>query len=94
LSLAPKSVLWEIKRDLESHIGAKIRLKANKGRRKVLEREGVLERTYPNIFIVKLEEQDSERRVSYSYTDLLTESVELVLCSDEGRETKLESLSR
>lgn len=88
-------MLWEIKRDLESHIGSKIKLKANKGRKKVLEREGVLERTYPNIFIVKLDEQDSsERRVSYSYTDLLTEAVELVLCSDEGLETKLDCFSR
>lgn len=89
--MAPKSVLAEIKRDLETHVGAKIKLKANKGRKKVLEREGVLEQTYPNIFVVKLSEGDhGDRRVSYSYTDLLTETVELVVFNAEGAETKID----
>jgi uncharacterized protein Veg len=92
--LAPKSILADIKKDLDSYVGEKIRLKANKGRKKILEREGVLESTYPNIFIVKLEEADSERRVSYSYADLLTEAVELVVCSSGGQETKIEAHSR
>lgn len=92
--MAPKSILADIKKDLDSYVGEKIRLKANKGRKKILEREGVLESTYPNIFIVKLEEADSERRVSYSYADLLTEAVELVVCSSGGQEMKIEAHSR
>lgn len=92
--MAPKSVLAEIKRDLDSFVGARIRLKANKGRKKVLEREGVLEQTYPNIFVVRLREGNlGERRVSYSYTDLLTETVELVVY-DAGKETKIECHAR
>lgn len=94
-SVAPKSILADIKRDLESYVGSRIRLKANKGRKKVMEREGVLESTYPNIFIVKLNESNqSERRVSYSYTDLLTESVELVICGDFGQETRIMGQAR
>jgi uncharacterized protein Veg len=93
--LAPKSILADIKKDLESYVGEKIRLKANRGRKKILEREGVLESTYPNIFIIKLDEADNgERRVSYSYADLLTEAVELVICSSGGQETKIEAHSR
>lgn len=92
--MAAKSVLNDIKRDLESHIGEKIRLKANKGRKKVIEREGVLERTYPSIFVVKLDEAETgERRVSYSYADLLTEAVELTICSAHG-ESKIEAHAR
>jgi len=94
--LAPKSMLADIKKDLESHVGAKIRLKANRGRRKIVEREGVLEGAYPNIFTVKIEEADkSERRVSYTYADLLTEAVELVICCPfGGQETRIEAHSR
>lgn len=93
--MAPRSVLADIKRDLDVYIGEKIKLKANKGRKKVMEREGVLEQTYPNIFIVKLEESDaSERRVSYSYADLLTETVELVVCGAGGKEIKIECQPR
>lgn len=86
--LAQRSVLADIKRDLEAYVGERIRLKANKGRKKIMEREGVLEGTYPSIFIVKLEEADFERRVSYSYADLLTEAVELVVTGTSGQEVR------
>lgn len=76
----------QIKRDIETCIGQRVQLKANKGRKKALVREGVLENTYPNIFVVKFEnEYDTTRRVSYSYTDVLTKAVELVVCKDNRR---------
>lgn len=81
-----RNALAEIKRSLDAHVGRKIMLKANGGRRKTIERSGVLEETYPSVFIVKLdEEQHSFKRVSYSYADILTESVEVVVCNDEGQ---------
>lgn len=90
--MAPRSILADIKKDLESYVGARIRLKANKGRKKILEREGVLESTYPNIFTIKIEEADNrERRISYTYADLLTEAVELVVCPSGGQETKIDA---
>ena len=80
------NALMEIKRNLESHIGAKIMLKANGGRRKTIERTGILEETYPSVFIVKLDEdQHSFKRVSYSYADILTETVEVTVCNDDGQ---------
>lgn len=80
-----KNALLEIKRNLEAHVGQKIMLKANGGRRKTVERTGVLEETYPSVFIVKLDqEQHAFKRVSYSYADILTESVEVTVCQDEG----------
>ncbi|WP_281883866.1 biofilm formation stimulator Veg [Paenibacillus sp. YYML68] len=80
-----KNSLLEIKRCLEPHVGQKIMLKANGGRRKTVERSGVLEETYPSVFIVKLDqEQQSFKRVSYSYADILTESVEVTVCQDDG----------
>lgn len=80
-----KNALLDIKRSLEPHVGQKITLKANGGRRKTIERSGVLEETYPSVFIVKLdEEQHTFKRVSYSYADILTESVQVMVCNDEG----------
>lgn len=78
-------MLATIRQDLEARVGQKVKLRANRGRKKVLERCGVLERTYPNIFIIRLEEQKvPERRVSFSYTDVLTETVELMVESSNG----------
>ncbi|MBB3131970.1 MULTISPECIES: biofilm formation stimulator Veg [Paenibacillus] len=78
-----KNTLLEIKRNLEAHVGQKISLRANGGRRKTVERTGVLEETYPSVFIVKLDqEHQTFKRVSYSYADILTESVEVIICDD------------
>lgn len=75
-----KNTLLEIKRSLDAHVGQKILLRANGGRRKTVERTGVLEETYPSVFIVKLDqEQQTFKRVSYSYADILTESVQVTI---------------
>ena len=79
----------DIKKDLESFVGSKIRLKANRGRNRIIEREGILESIYPNIFVVKLEERKVERRVSYSYADVLTETVELFICDTQDSEIRI-----
>ena len=79
-----KNVLAEIKRDLDENVGKRIRLRANRGRKKIVEQVGVLEKTYPHIFVVKLDEKKSVvRRVSFSYSDILTETVELVVYEED-----------
>jgi len=81
-----KSSLFQIKRDIETCVGQKIQLKANKGRKKAFIKEGILENTYPSIFVVKFEnDYEATRRVSYSYTDILTKAVEIVICKDNRK---------
>lgn len=75
--------MTEIKNDLEPFVGNRIKLKANRGRKKIVERMGVLESTYPNIFVVRLDEKLVERRVSFSYADILTESVVVTVCQED-----------
>ncbi len=76
--------LIEIKQGLECQIGKRLTLKANGGRRKTIERTGVLAETYPSVFIVELDQDENAfERVSYSYADVLTETVELNFNSDE-----------
>jgi len=78
-----KNELTQIKKDIETCIGQKVQLRTNKGRKKTFIKEGVLENTYPSIFVVKFENDfETTRRVSYSYTDILTKAVELVICKD------------
>jgi len=81
-----KGDLFQIKKDIETCVGQKVQLKANKGRKKSFIKEGILEKSYPSIFIVKFEnDYDTTRRVSYSYTDILTKAVELVVYKDNQR---------
>ncbi len=76
--------LDKIKSDLKDNIGSKIRFASKKGRKKRTVRNGIIEGTYSNVFVIKVdsinEEEMSERRVSYTYADILTHNVELALC--------------
>ncbi len=70
-------ILDRIREDLDLFVGKPIRIKANRGRKRVFEVEGILEQTYPKVFVVSFKERQVERRISYSYADLLTKAVEL-----------------
>ena len=64
-----------LKTDILDKIGQKIIVKGTLGRSKSFEKEATIQKAYPNIFIVKYEEDN--RNVTYSYTDVLTRTVEV-----------------
>lgn len=81
-----KLTLNQIKDGLEHYVGHRVRLRANKSRKRVVVKEGVIEGIYPSIFVIKVEEENrNPRKLSFCYSDLLTHNVELTLCeSDES----------
>ncbi|MEJ6950661.1 Veg family protein [Natronospora cellulosivora (SeqCode)] len=79
------NVLTEIRDNIDSFVGQEVMIKANRGRRKSLEKEGVIEKTHQNIFVVKIKDNRQIRRISYSYADLLTDNVELMLKSEKQK---------
>ncbi len=70
-----KNDITSIKADIGEKIGQKIIVKGSLGRSKSFEKEATIEKTYPNIFIVKYD--DNDRSVTYSYTDVLTRTIEM-----------------
>ena len=79
-------VVGRIRSDLQGLMGTRMRLKANMGRSKILEREGVLEETHPSLFVVKVDEKrERTARVSYSYVDILKGTVERTHCESGER---------
>lgn len=76
--------LSDIKKALDSNIGKRLTLKANGGRRKTIERCGILAETYPSVFVIELDQTENAfERVSYSYADVLTETVKLTFLDDD-----------
>ena len=71
-----------LKSDINEKIGQKIIVKGSLGRSKEFEKEGTIEKAYSNIFVVKYEENN--RTASYTYTDLLTRTVEVDVFDGEG----------
>ena len=73
----PKT-LADIKKSLDCHLGKRLQLKANGGRKKTIERAGILRETYRAVLVADLDQDENAfERVSYSYTDILTEAVEI-----------------
>ncbi|MBR2744890.1 MAG: Veg family protein [Clostridia bacterium] len=70
-----KNDIVSIKTDIGEKIGQKIIVKGSLGRSKSFEKEATIEKTYPNIFVVKYD--DNDRSVTYSYTDVLTRTIEM-----------------
>ena len=71
-----------LKTDILEKVGQKIIVKGSLGRSRAFEKEATIEKAYPNIFVVKYEEND--RNVTYSYTDVLTRKVEVEVFDGES----------
>ena len=70
-----------LKNQVQNNIGKKVVVKADKGRNKIITKTGIIEDVFPSLFTIKIiNEFDQERTVSYTYSDLLTSTVELQIC--------------
>lgn len=80
-----KSELELCKSEVEACIGRKVRLKSNGGRKRTIIREGVVDSCYPRVFTVRcIRDNHSEpEMVSYSYVDVLTDTVEIAVAPEE-----------
>lgn len=68
--------ITNLKTDIDEKVGQKIIVKGSLGRRsKTFSKEATIEKTYPNFFMIKFEED--HRNTSYSYTDILTRTIEV-----------------
>ena len=81
-SMIYKNDISSLKTEIGEKIGQKIIVKGSLGRNKPFEEEAVIKETYPNIFVVKYEERDTN--VSYRYTDILTRDLEVSVFDGEG----------
>ena len=77
-----KTDIANLKTDIVDKVGQKIIVKGSLGRSKAFEKEATIEKTYHNIFVVKYEEND--RNVTYSYTDVLTRTIEVDVFDGAG----------
>ncbi len=73
--------ITNLKTDIVEKIGQKIIVKGSLGRNRPFEKQATIEKAYPSIFIVKYDE--NQRNVTYSYTDILTRTVELQVFDGE-----------
>ena len=73
--MVSKESMQKIRQDVESYIGQEIDIKSNVGRNKKVNKRGTIDSAYSNLFVVR--ETDSTRKLSYSYADVLMNSLEI-----------------
>lgn len=68
----------EIQEKLSGMVGDRVKVKANMGRTRVIERMGIIKNVHPAVFIIEVDERRGRKsRQSYQYVDVLTGTVEL-----------------
>ena len=76
--IPPVNRIDVIREELQALQGARIRVRANMGRSRIVERTGTLMQAHPRLFIVEVEERRGRKaRQSYQYVDVLTGTVEI-----------------
>ncbi len=78
-----QATISQVRRVVNNHIGSRVKVLENQGRHRVDVTEGVITETYPSIFLIQVENEVEEgfKTVSFSYSDVLTKDIKMVLCS-------------
>lgn len=72
------NLIGSIHDTLNEFVGQRLKVRANMGRSKIVENEGVLKQVHPSLFIMEVDRKRGRTaRQSYQYVDVLTGMVEL-----------------
>ena len=79
MDLAQQAKIVETIHDtLTEFVGQRLKVRANMGRSKIIESQGVLMQVHPQLFIMEIDrKRGAKARQSYQYVDVLTGMVEL-----------------
>ena len=76
--IPPVNRVDTIRDELGALAGTRIKVRANMGRSRIVERTGTLIAVHPQLFVVEVEERRGRKaRQSYQYVDVLTGTVEI-----------------
>ena len=76
--IPPVNRVDTIRDELGALEGTRIKVRANMGRSRIVERTGTLLAVHPQLFVVEVEERRGRKaRQSYQYVDVLTGTVEI-----------------
>ena len=68
----------EIRTEVEKNVGKEVTLKADKGRKRIVTKSGIILDAFPSVFTIKVNNAfDRVRTVSYSFSDVFTSTVKL-----------------
>lgn len=71
-----------VRESVRQQCGSRVVIQLDKGRNKIDIQQGVIQEAYPSVFTILVDEQESSpsQLLSFSYTDIITKEIRMVLC--------------
>ena len=72
----------KVRASVHQQCGNRVKIQLDRGRNKVDIQEGVIQKAYPSVFTILVDdEQDNAHQLlSFSYTDIITKDIRMKLC--------------
>ena len=75
--------LNKVRASVLQQCGSKVKIQLDRGRNKVDIQEGVIQKAYPSVFTILIDDERDEnppQLLSFSYTDIITRDIRMKLC--------------
>ena len=73
----------KVRASVHQQCGNRVKIQLDRGRNKVDVQEGVIQKAYPSVFTVLVDDEHEEnppQLLSFSYTDIITKDIRMKLC--------------
>ena len=74
--------LSKVRASVHQQCGNRVKIQLDRGRNKVDIQEGVIQKAYPSVFTILVddEQDNAPQLLSFSYTDIITKDIRMKLC--------------
>ena len=71
-----------VRASVHQQCGNRVKIQLDRGRNKVDIQEGVIQKAYPSVFTILVddEQDNAPQLLSFSYTDIITKDIRMKLC--------------
>ncbi|MBR1628872.1 MAG: Veg family protein [Lachnospiraceae bacterium] len=73
----------KVRASVQQQCGSKVMIQLDRGRNKIDIERGVIKEAYPSVFTILVDEKEEDRPaqlLSFSYTDIITKEIRMMLC--------------
>ena len=72
----------KVRASVHQQCGNRVKIQLDRGRNKVYIQEGVIQKAYPSVFTILVddEQDNAPQLLSFSYTDIITKDIRMKLC--------------
>lgn len=78
-----QEIISKVRASIKKQCGSRVMIQLDRGRNKIDIQEGVIQKAYPSVFTVLVDDEREEnppQLLSFTYTDVITKDIRMKLC--------------